>query len=131
MAMKKNEYSSDDVSILSAGLKVEGNIQGAGNMRIEGSVKGDVNVSGNLTLGETSEVQGDVKAGNITLSGKFQGTLRASEKVVLEEGSELHGDLFAKILVIEAGAKFDGKSNMTNSTQSSTVQNRPEENAGR
>ncbi len=129
MAMKKNEYSSDDVSILSGGLKVEGNIQGAGNMRIEGSVKGDVNVSGNLTLGETSQVQGDVKAGNITLSGKFQGTLRATEKVVLEEGSELHGDLFAKILVIEAGAKFDGKSNMTNSA--TPVQNKPEENAGR
>lgn len=109
---KNNNSSSVDVSILSSGVKIEGKLYSEGNMRIDGKVFGDVTVNGNLTLGDSSIVEGEVKAMNITLSGSINGTVEANEKVILESGSSLVGDLTAKILVIEEGAKFDGKSNM-------------------
>lgn len=112
MAHKNNSSSSVDVSILSSGVKIEGKIYSEGNMRIDGKIIGDVTVNGNLTLGESSEVKGDIRAMNVTLSGNINGSVEANEKVILEANSKLEGELTAKILVIEEGAKFDGKSNM-------------------
>lgn len=117
MAQKNNSSSSIDVSILSSGVKVEGKLYSEGNMRIDGKVLGDITANGNLTLGDSSQVEGTVKAMNITLSGKVTGSVEANEKAILESTSVLEGDLTAKILVIEEGAKFDGKSNM-NGTKS-------------
>lgn len=109
---QKNNSSTVDISILSSGVKIEGKLYSEGNMRIDGKVIGDVTVNGNLTLGDGSEVEGEVKAMNVTLSGNVKGSVEANEKVVLESTSILTGDLTAKILVIEEGAKFDGRSSM-------------------
>lgn len=111
MAQKK-DYSAEEVSILSSGVKIEGKFYSEGNVRVDGQIFGELKVNGNLTLGDQSEVKGDIKAKNITLSGSVEGTVLASEKVVMESKSVLKGDLFAKVLVIEEGAKFDGKSTM-------------------
>ncbi|MCW8849739.1 MAG: polymer-forming cytoskeletal protein [Melioribacteraceae bacterium] len=119
MSKRENGYS-EDVSILSDGVNIEGKISSNGNVRIDGKVIGDVEVKGNLTLGVSSEVKGQVKAKNMTVSGKVDGTLNIDEKLTLEASSKIKGDIIAKVLVIEEGAKFDGKSSMT---QSSSYEN--------
>jgi len=40
------------------------------------------------------------------------GSVNAKEKIIMESKANLKGDIFTKILVVEAGARFDGKSNM-------------------
>lgn len=110
---KVNGDSLEDVSIISKGVNIEGKLTSDGNVRIDGSIKGNVSVHGNLTLGETAEINGDVKAENITQCGKIFGTVTAVEKIVLESKSLLKGDLIAKILVVEPGALFDGKCSMS------------------
>lgn len=109
----KDRTSLEDISILSAGVKIDGNILSEGDMRIDGKVNGNVTSNGNLTLGEKSHIIGDVKAKNITLCGHVEGIISSQEKLVLESGSRVIGDITAKTLVIEAGAKFDGKSHMS------------------
>ena len=63
-----------------------------------------------MIVGESGQVNGQISAEVIAIGGKVSGTLRAKEKLTLESKSNLKGDLFTKILVIEAGAKFEGKS---------------------
>jgi cytoskeletal protein CcmA (bactofilin family) len=117
MLQKKiNGDSMEDVSIISKGVNIEGKLKSEGNVRIDGIIQGDVLVQGNLTLGEMSEVTGDIKAENITLSGKITGTVSVNEKIVLESKAILKGDIIAKVLVIEPGARFNGKCSMTNET---------------
>lgn len=122
MAQKKDVSPASDVSILSAGAKIEGKFSSDGNVRVDGKVLGEVMVNGNLTLGESCEIKGDVKARNITVSGSVEGTVNASEKIILDAQSSLKGDLFAKVLIIEEGAKFDGRSTMNQSTVNVPVQ---------
>jgi len=117
MAQKRNLTSVEDVSILSSGVKIEGKLYSEGNVRIDGKLIGEVIVNGNLTLGEGSELNGKVKAQNISISGKLEGVVNSSEKLILESKAVLKGDISAKILVIEEGAKFDGKSSMDSSTR--------------
>ncbi|MBU1098462.1 MAG: cell shape determination protein CcmA [Ignavibacteriae bacterium HGW-Ignavibacteriae-2] len=111
MALKKDN-SAEEVSILSSGIKIEGKLYSEGNVRLDGKMVGELTVNGNLTLGDSSEVNGNIKSKNITISGNVEGTIHASEKVVLDTQARFKGDLFAKVLVIEEGAKFDGTSTM-------------------
>ena len=113
MALIKESRSAEDVSILSQGVKIEGKFTSSGDVRLDGVIVGNVNVNGNLTLGETAKIQGDVSAKNVIISGSIEGSVKAAEKIVLEPKSRLKGDLVAKILLVEEGAKFDGKSMMS------------------
>jgi len=123
MAQKKDISPASDISILSAGVKIEGKFYSDGNVRIDGKVLGEVMVNGNLTLGESCEIKGDVKAMNITISGNIEGTVNATDKITLDTQSSLKGDLFAKVLIIEEGAKFDGRSTMSQTAVKAPVNN--------
>ena len=102
----------EDITIISQGVKLDGKITSDGSIRVDGQIEGDVNCKGNMTVGEMGEVKGQVNADVVTIGGKVIGSVNAKEKLVLESKSNLKGDLITKILVIEAGAKFEGKSNM-------------------
>lgn len=117
MAHKKDSLA-EDVSIISSGVKIEGNLFSEGNVRIDGTVQGNVSVNGNLTIGDSSELHGEVRAKNITLSGKVFGKINSEERLKLESRSVLKGDLITKFLVIEEGAHFEGYSSMSNPTAS-------------
>lgn len=102
----------DNVTIISGGVIIEGRVSTNGNIRVDGNIKGDVKANGSLTIGEGGEVEGQVTADSVTVGGKVKGTIMAKDKLVLESKASLKGDIVTKILVIEAGAKFDGKSSM-------------------
>jgi len=104
--------STEDITIISNGVKLEGKITSGGSIRVDGTIKGDVVTQGNVTVGEHGDVNGQINAGIIAIGGKVVGSVNAKEKLVLESKANLKGDIFTKILVVEAGAKFDGKSNM-------------------
>jgi cytoskeletal protein CcmA (bactofilin family) len=117
MTQKKDISPASDVSIISSGAKIEGKFFSDGNVRVDGKIIGEVNVKGNLTLGESCEIKGDINAMNVTVSGNIQGTVTAKDKIVLDLKSSLKGDLFAKVLMIEEGATFDGRSTMSQSPE--------------
>lgn len=110
--MKSTEVGRDEVTTISGGVIIEGKLTSNGNVRIDGRVNGDINANGSIIIGESGEVTGEINADIINLGGKVTGTVNAREKLVLEAKSILKGDLITKILVIEAGAYFEGKSSM-------------------
>ncbi len=113
--MAKN-YDSE-ISILSGDVQFEGKLKSSGNMRIDGEFDGELIVDGNLTLGEKSKTKGFVKAINITCMGEVLGNIEVEEKLIFESSAKVEGDISAKILVINEGATFKGRSN-TNERES-------------
>lgn len=106
-----------EVSILSTGVKFEGRLSSEGNIRIDGEFDGELIIKGNLTLGDKSKIKGMVHANNITCGGEIVGNIETSEKLILESSANVDGEISAKILVINEGAKFKGKSNMNNAAK--------------
>ena len=104
--------NTEDITIISNGVKIEGKVTSTGSIRVDGTLKGDLNVKGNVSVGEQGNINGEIVANIVTIGGKVVGTVNAKEKLVLETKCVLKGDIITKVLVIEAGAKFDGKSNM-------------------
>ena len=113
MKYKNENIGKDEVTIIGAGVVLEGKLSSNGNIRVDGAINGDVTANGNVTVGETGEISGEIKAEVISIGGKIIGSINAKEKVVLESKSVLKGDIITKILVIEAGAIFDGSSKMS------------------
>ena len=127
--MKDRQFngSTEDITIISNGVKLEGKITSGGSIRVDGTILGDVVTQGNVTVGEHGDVNGQINAGIITIGGKVVGSVNAKEKLVLESKANLKGDIFTKILVVEAGAKFDGNSKMGDSidTRETKVSSKP------
>ena len=99
---------SEETSIVSRGVKIEGKVTSTGNIRIDGEIQGDIFSKGNITIGEVAKVNGKLNANVITIGGKVSGIVRAKDKIILDSKSYLKGDIITKNLVIEEGAKFDG-----------------------
>ncbi|HRN26907.1 MAG: polymer-forming cytoskeletal protein [Ignavibacteriaceae bacterium] len=112
MKIKSNGSSMEDVTIISSGVVIEGKVTSNSNIRVDGVVKGDITTQGNLTVGEHGSIQGQLTGETVSIGGKVEGTVNAKEKLVLESKAVLKGDLITKILVVEAGAIFEGKSAM-------------------
>jgi cytoskeletal protein CcmA (bactofilin family) len=112
---KFGSSESEEITIISNGVKIEGKITSSGNIRVDGDIQGDIISQSNVTIGEGAKVNGQINADVITIGGKVSGIVRAKEKLILDSKGNLRGDIFTKILVVEAGAKFDGKSKVGDS----------------
>jgi cytoskeletal protein CcmA (bactofilin family) len=96
-------------SLLSAGLTIEGKIEGSGHVRIAGNFKGDVNVQGNLTIEAGAKVTGAVRANTVVVGGELEGNIDAAARVELLQTGVLNGDLKAGSLTVAAGSRMRGR----------------------
>ena len=95
-------------SVIAEGTTVRGNVRGRGSLDIHGHVEGDVEVDGNVSLGSSGGVQGQISGALLTIAGQVAGDLRGSEGVLLERGAKVIGDLTAPRIGIAEGALVRG-----------------------
>lgn len=114
------ERKSEETTIISLGVKIEGKVKSNGNIRVEGQIEGDIMSQGSIVIGGNGEVNGQVNADVINIAGSVTGTVRAKNKLTIEEKGNLKGDIFTKTLVVKEGAQFDGKCKMGESSGSQT-----------
>src|SRR5919205_2302361 len=121
------EHSGKDV--LSSDVEIKGSIKFQKELLIDGKVEGEINSDGVLTVGENADIRAEIKTKSITIYGKVQGNISVSERCELKSKCTLQGDLKAARLVIEEGATFIGKSEVTSGmsvTASKSSGGRPE-----
>ena len=107
------EHSGKD--ILSSDVEIKGSIKFQKELLIDGKVEGEIHSDGVLTIGENADIRGEIKTKSITVFGKVQGNITVGERCELKSRCTLQGDLKAARLVIEEGATFIGKSEVTSS----------------
>ncbi len=100
------------MNVLHKGSTTEGTIQINGTIRIDGKLKGRVETTEKIVIGETGVIDGDLKAKEVNLSGKCKGTITAENLVVLHSSAIFDGDIKCKKLVVEEGVILDGNINM-------------------
>jgi cytoskeletal protein CcmA (bactofilin family) len=105
------EHAGKDV--LSSDVEIKGSIKFQKELLIDGKVEGEIHSDGVLTIGENADIRGEIKTKSITVYGKVQGNITVGERCELKSRCTLQGDLKATRLVIEEGATFIGKSEVT------------------
>ena len=96
-------------SVLGAGVRIRGRVQGSGDLRVEGQIEGDVSVSGDLAVEPGASITGDVDAASVVVSGALQGDVAARGTVAIRSGARVVGNMGGAEVSLEEGAAFTGR----------------------
>ncbi len=102
----------NEVSRISTGTVIKGEISSPNDIRIDGSFEGKIHSKGRVVVGEKAVISGDIICDNVDFWGRMTGSLFVRDTLTLKEGCTVAGDLHIKRLVVELGARFDGNCRM-------------------
>jgi len=110
---KKHQRNDNIKSFIAEGVEIRGQIQSKGSLRVDGSIDGGMDIQGDLIIGATGILKGELKAVNIILAGKLEGNLVASGKLEITSTGKIKGDVQCSVFTIEEGGIMDGNSRMS------------------
>jgi len=93
-------------------VKIQGELSGDEDIVIEGRVDGKISVSKSLRVGNSAQINAEVKAQSIVIAGKVVGNVTAVDRVELLASGQLEGNIRAPKIVIAEGAQFKGSVDM-------------------
>jgi cytoskeletal protein CcmA (bactofilin family) len=96
---------STEQSVLGPGTRVIGRITGDGAVRIEGTVRGDVQIGGEAELAPGASIEGNVQAEALEVHGSLIGDVNARGAVAIRSGALVRGELKGREISIEPGAR--------------------------
>lgn len=102
-------------TVVGPSVKIQGDLNSEGNIRIEGSVTGKVHTSQSVHVGEAAVISADMQAGNAIIAGQVQGNVKVVGNLILQATARVNGDIACAVLRVEDGALFSGKCNMKGS----------------
>jgi cytoskeletal protein CcmA (bactofilin family) len=100
-------------SIIAAGTTLKGDITSNGDIRIDGTLLGNMQCSAKVIIGANGVVEGDISGQQADIMGKVTGTIKVKELLQLKGGSVVSGNLHASKLQIEPSANFNGQCHMS------------------
>ena len=106
------KFAGNSATLISAGTVLQGDLQSDNDLRIHGTIHGNVTSSAKIIVGPTGFVEGNVLGSQADVSGRVTGNITAKEAVQLRAKSNVQGNLTANSLQIEAGAVFNGQTTM-------------------
>lgn len=93
-------------SIISADLKVTGDLVSEGDIQVDGVIEGDIQ-SRTVTVGEAAHVKGSISADTVRVCGAVTGQVKGTS-VTLAKTAKVTGDILHATLAIEPGAFLEG-----------------------
>jgi len=101
------------ITHIAPGTRVNGQVNGATELLIEGELDGEIRVEATVTIGADGTVHGPIAAPVVRVSGSVVGDVIASDRVEVAPSGSVEGDISAPRVVIAEGAFFKGKVEMT------------------
>jgi len=102
----RTELNKSVPSIISADLTIEGHLNSAGEVQVDGTVNGDIRCKA-LIVGVKGAVVGEIVAQTVRMHGSVKGMVRA-KSVFLASTARMAGDVEHESLAIEPGAYMEG-----------------------
>ena len=87
-------------------------MQTDGDIRVDGSVKGNMKVSGKLVIGQQGVIDGEVECKNASIAGTLRGTLKVAQSMSLSASADIQGNVQTEKLSVEPGASINGSVSM-------------------
>jgi len=114
MAKPSDVSSQDKINRIVDGTVIEGNIRSESNIRIDGSLKGNVETKGRLVIGPQGIIHGEITCQNAEVEGKIKGKIMVEDLLSLKASAHIDGEIFTSKLSIDPGANFTGSCQMGN-----------------
>jgi cytoskeletal protein CcmA (bactofilin family) len=110
--MQQPPASGNGTTLISSGTTLKGDISSNSDLRIDGTIIGNIQSSAKIIIGATGVVEGDINGNQADVVGRVSGNIRAKELLQLRGDSVVEGNLYAGKLQIEPSATFNGQCHM-------------------
>ena len=109
---KNNDHDNNAINLIGVGTEITGDVNSNGDIRIDGTLTGNLMTKGKVVIGETGKVKGEITCKNADVSGVIEGKIVVSQLLSLKISAKVNGDIQTNKLAIEPGSKFTGNCNM-------------------
>ena len=107
--MQPEKTSGNGTTLIGAGTSVKGDITSNSDLRIDGTITGNVHCAAKIVVGANGTVEGDITGNQADIVGKVSGNIRAKDLLQLRGDSVVTGNIYAGRLQIEPSATFNGQ----------------------
>lgn len=114
MIDKKSNAEQTTPTLIGGDCVVNGNIKNTQAIRVEGTLVGDIEDAGNVIVGESGAINGNVTAATLTVFGHINGDVSANDSIEIKNSGRVTGKLSTQTLSVERGALYEGKIIMGN-----------------
>jgi cytoskeletal protein CcmA (bactofilin family) len=108
-------------SLIGSGTSLKGDITSSGDLRIDGTLVGNIICSAKVIIGANGVVEGDVSGVTADIMGKVSGTIKVKELLMLKSNCQVNGNIHSAKLQIEPAANFNGQCHMIHEAPVSTT----------
>lgn len=114
---EKNSSSSEknypgSATLISSGTTLKGDVKSENDLRIDGSIHGNVYCKAKIIVGPSGYVEGNIEGANADITGKVNGNISVKELLQLKAEGNVNGNIIAAKLQIDPTAVFNGKCQM-------------------
>lgn len=110
--MQQPVTSGNGTTLISAGTTLKGDISSSSDLRIDGTIIGNIHSSAKIVVGSSGVIEGDLSGNQADIVGKVSGNIRAKELLQLRGECVVTGNLYAGKLQVEPSATFNGQCHM-------------------
>jgi cytoskeletal protein CcmA (bactofilin family) len=96
------------ISIIGPGMRVIGDCETDGTLRIEGTVEGTVRAGKAVVVGKEGNVEGDIQTQDAIVGGKVNGKIVAESRLELQATCVVEGDIRARRIKLDEGGQING-----------------------
>jgi cytoskeletal protein CcmA (bactofilin family) len=86
----------------------EGQLTFKGTIRIDGRFKGEIAAKGDLIVGESAQIEAEIKISTIIVSGTIEGNIGADKSIEIQKSGRVRGNIEAPTVIIHEGAVLQG-----------------------
>jgi cytoskeletal protein CcmA (bactofilin family) len=98
---------------LDRGSHLKGELVFEETFRIDGRFEGKIPSGSELILGDSAEVDAEIRVERLSINGALKGSVHASERIEIHPLARVTAELHTPVLRIEEGAFFQGSCTMT------------------
>ena len=92
-------------TVLGERITINGDIRGAENLVIEGSLQGMIELEKNhITIGPKGRVNAEIKARDVAIMGQLKGNVQATGMVKITKDAKFDGEIKSRNISVEDGA---------------------------
>jgi cytoskeletal protein CcmA (bactofilin family) len=108
----KTESLAVSASIIGSGNTITGNIDAQGDIRVDGTIKGNVISKSKVLVGAEGVIEGNIQCREADIMGQVFGNIKTEELLHLKGNAAVSGDINTAKLLIEPTVSFNGQCHM-------------------
>ena len=109
---KTVEQNVNNVSRISQGAAIRGDLSSSTDIRIDGQVDGTLFSEGKVVVGETARLSGRLFATHVDFWGKIDGDIFVKDTLSLKSSAVVNGNIHVRKIQVEMGAQINGSFKM-------------------